>query len=96
MNKIKTLLDEILDIISKVTGVDKNLIISKNRAKEVADSRRMTVFILRKFGYSLKFIGKLLNLDHTGVLYLIRTHEDALYCKKYKRDFEIIKQKLEL
>lgn len=52
----------ILEEISKVTGVSKDLILSRSRKQDVADARMLFCYMARKEGYLLReiasFIGK--------------------------------------
>jgi chromosomal replication initiation ATPase DnaA len=67
-------IDILADAVSDLNKVDKNIILSKCRVREAVMSRMMMCKFLREEeGLTLQHTGKLLNIDHTTVLYAIRT-----------------------
>jgi chromosomal replication initiation ATPase DnaA len=62
--------NDILEIISKESGVTMEDILSRSRKTEKVISRHIFCGILRKnYNYSLPFIGELVGRDHTTVIY---------------------------
>jgi chromosomal replication initiator protein len=61
---------DILEIISKESGVTIEDILSRSRKTEKVISRHIFCGILRKnYNYSLPFIGELVGRDHTTVIH---------------------------
>jgi chromosomal replication initiator protein len=61
---------DILEIISKESGITVEDILSTCRKKEKVQSRHIFCGILRKnYNYSLPFIGELVGRDHTTVIH---------------------------
>ena len=50
-NKDKKPMEIILEEISKVTGVSKDLILSRSRKQDMADARMLFCYMARKEGY---------------------------------------------
>lgn len=67
-------IDVLADSVSDLNKIDKSIILSKSRLREAVLSRNMMCKFLREEeGLTLKHTGKLLGLDHTTVMYAIRT-----------------------
>ena len=69
--------DELLGIISTVSGQPREKIISKERYRNYVIPRQLLCFYLReKYNYKLVSIGKQLGIDHTSVIHAIKkVHE---------------------
>lgn len=52
---------------------------SKSRKKEIVFQRRQLAIELREQGLSLPKIGKILNRNHTTILYYLRTPDSEKY-----------------
>lgn len=66
--------DVLADVVSDINKIDKSIILSKSRLREAVLSRNMMAKFLREEeGLTLQHIGKLLSIDHTTVIYGIKT-----------------------
>jgi hypothetical protein len=91
------LFEKVLDVASRVTGCNRDAILSRCKQKYLADARRMMVGILYSYGYSISHISRLFNFsNHTNARYLLHTHPDYLYYKKYEYQYKTILKQLEL
>lgn len=70
--------DEIKKIVSKVTYVDIEDIVSKNRKQKFFFARMMCAVLLRECNYSLYNIGAAINRDHATVVYYLKQHDTEL------------------
>lgn len=90
------LFERVIDVVAEVTECAKVAILSRCRHKDLADARIMAVSILYEYGYSITHIARLFNFKtHGSAWYLIYSHKDALYVKKYNYLFNTIKTKLD-
>lgn len=86
-------LKEALDMMSKIcaeTDTSIELVRSKNRTRDVAESRFLCAYFLRTaLKMSLSSIAELLDRDHTSVLHMVRNaeawieHQDKHFYTKY-------------
>lgn len=58
-----------IDLMSKIVGSD---ILQKSRNQTIVWARNMVAYCLRLDGLSLEKVGKILNLNHTSILYCER------------------------
>jgi chromosomal replication initiator protein len=79
-NRVKLSKEDILDIISKESGVSIGEIVSKSRKKEVVNARFIFCSILKDhYGYSLVHIGELIGgRDHTTIINAIDQHKSRV------------------
>jgi chromosomal replication initiation ATPase DnaA len=68
--------ENIIDDIFEKYGVKKQHLFSRRRNAELVKVKKLTYWTLRQAGLSLPKIGKLMNKDHSTVLYGIRTFKD--------------------
>ena len=66
-NKDKKPMKVILKDVSRVTGVSKDLILSRLRKQEVADARMLFCHMARKEGYLLREIASFIGLTYSRV-----------------------------
>jgi hypothetical protein len=91
------LIEKVLDATSRVTGCNRDAILSKCRHKDLVDARKMLVTILYNYGYSISKIAQLLLLkNYSSARYLLQSHKLALYYKKYEYQYKTILKQLEL
>lgn len=77
--------DEIKKIVSKVTYVDVDSIVSKSRKQKCFFARMLCAVLLRECNYSLYNIGEAINRDHATVIYYLKTHGTELdYNSEYR------------
>ena len=72
-------LREVLDIVSGITGVFQDDIISDKRYREVVTARALFCYICRfKMDKSLKNIGNFINRHHSSVINLVSNYDNFL------------------
>lgn len=92
-------IEEIYESIYEVTGVNKTDLISKNRHRNIADTRKILIQMIRdKYNYTLSTIGKLINRDHATVIHSLKASEwllehDKLFRSRYDKINNIINKK---
>jgi hypothetical protein len=89
------LFEKVLDVASRVTGCNKDAILSKCRHEDLANTRRMMVSILHVYGYSISHISRLLNMTNAATRHFLNTHPNLLYYKKYEYYYNTILKQLE-
>ena len=93
--------EEILDIVAKNCCVSTSQILSRVRDRDVIDARFIFAAVMKKeFGYTLKYIGKILNRDHTTIIHSLETFQDRYKQYNEYREvadgvFQEIKSKIE-
>ncbi|MBR6708112.1 MAG: chromosomal replication initiator protein DnaA [Clostridia bacterium] len=76
---VSVTVDKIFTAVSRRTNVSRDDMVGVSRAKEVAQSRHLCVYIIREVtGLSLPQIGKLFNRDHSTVVSSISTIEKRM------------------
>lgn len=68
--------EKIIEDICEKYGVKKQHLLSRRRDAELVKIKKLTYWTLRQAGLSLPKIGKLMNKDHSTVLYGIRTFNE--------------------
>lgn len=70
---------DVLELVSEVTNIDKDAILSRTRKREYVIARQLAAyFLVRHQGYGLVMAGKEINLDHSTIIYHLRQIENAL------------------
>ncbi len=83
-NAKKITIDDIIDKTAKFLGVKKEEILSCSRSKDIANARRLAMYLCREITQmSLPEIGEAFNKNHTTVLYS---------CDKIKKDAAVNKE----
>lgn len=87
-NRVKLSKDDILDIISKESGIDVHEIVSRSRKKEIVNARFIFCSIMKDYyDYSLVHIGELVGgRDHTSVIHAIEQHRSRIKNEDKYRD----------
>ena len=76
---VSVTVDKIFATVYKKYGISKDDIIGKNRSREIAQARHVTIYLIRKITeMSLPNIGKIFNRDHTTALASFETIERKL------------------
>ena len=77
-------LSEIIDRVSKITGVSREAMVRKGRQSRTVFARTMAVHAIRTTcnGWSLQNIGDIFSRDHTSVLADLRRHADFMAMDK--------------
>ena len=73
----------IISGVSTISGVAIVDIMSNSKKKEVALAKGIACAIFNDYGYGVREIGRLLNIDHKGVAVYIGSHDNRLADKKY-------------
>ena len=81
--RYSTLENVIISGVSTVTGVAISELMSSSKKKEVALAKSVACAIFDHYGYGVREIGRLLNIDHKGVAVYIGSHDNRLADKKY-------------
>lgn len=80
---------EILEIVSKVTGICINRLTSRNQTRNLVEPRMLFYFLVRKYtSCTLKDLGKIVSRDHTTILNGIVNHHNYSSipnCMEYHR-----------
>lgn len=59
--------------LSDLTGINPTKILSRDRTKRVSEARAMIAFTLRNAGFGFTQIGKILDRDHSTIIYHVDT-----------------------
>jgi chromosomal replication initiator protein len=87
-SRVKLSKEDILDIISKESGVSVHHIVSRSRKKEIVNARFIFCSIMKDhYDYSLVHIGELVGgRDHTSVIHAIAQHRSRVKNEDAYRD----------
>lgn len=90
----KALLNSLISIV--ISSFDSSLedIQSTNRNANLCDVRKILTYELRQGGYTLEEIGKVLNRDHSTVLYNMKNYEIRLLNDKTFKEKVLIVERL--
>ena len=69
-------------------GISKELILSKDRSREVVLARMYLTHLLRENGFSFSYIGRIINREHTSVMHLFRKAENDARIQRFEVDKE--------
>jgi chromosomal replication initiator protein len=98
-NRVKLSKEDILDIISKESGVGIHEIVSRSRKKEIVNARFIFCSIMKDYyDYSLVHIGEMAGgRDHTSVIHAIEQHRSRVKNEdSYRNLTSIIYEKISL
>ena len=76
---------------STITGVAIAEIMSNSKKKEVALAKSVACAIFNDYGYGIREIARLLNIDHKGVSVYIGSHDNRMADKKYLIKYNKVK-----
>ena len=76
---------------STITGVAIAEIMSNSKRKEVALAKSVACAIFNDYGYGVREIARLLNIDHKGVSVYIGSHDNRMADKKYLIKYNKVK-----
>jgi chromosomal replication initiation ATPase DnaA len=62
-------IDKLFEIIEQSCGVTRSDIEGKSRKRSVVVCRKIIGYLLRQKGYTLLYIGKILNRHHSSIVY---------------------------
>ena len=89
--------EQILELVCAYFNLDKALIQTTSRKREIVEARQITMYFAKKFtSFSLSYIGKIVGgKDHATVLYAIQTVKDQIEINKaYRLTVESIETSL--
>lgn len=76
---------------STISGVAIAEIMSNSKKKEVALAKSVACAIFNDYGYGVREIARLLNIDHKGVSVYIGSHDNRMADKKYLIKYNKVK-----
>lgn len=85
----------IISGVSTITGVSIVDIMSNSKKKEVALAKSIACAVFNDYGYGVREIGRLTNIDHKGVAVYIGSHDNRLADKKYLIKYNKVKSFVE-
>lgn len=69
----------VIEIVTKFMRVSFDRLTTRNRRREIVDTRRLIMYFLREEGFKLTTIGKLFKQDHSTVIHAIDTMNDLIF-----------------
>jgi predicted transcriptional regulator len=76
---------------STISGVAISDIMSNSKKKEVALAKGIACAVFNDYGYGVREIARLLNIDHKGVSVYIGSHDNRMADKKYLIKYKKVK-----
>jgi hypothetical protein len=77
--------EQLLSIVSQVTGISQDDIISQTRKRDVCMAKQLFAYFLRvKFHLKLKQISGIMKNDHSSVIHSMKVIENMLWIKDDK------------
>ena len=80
---------------STITGVPIVDMMSNSKRKEIALAKSIVCAVLNDYGYGVREIGRLTNIDHKGVAIYIGSHDNRMADKKYLIKYNKVKSFVE-
>lgn len=80
---------------STVTNVALMDIMSNGKKKEIAMAKSIACQVLSEYGYGIREIGRLINLDPKGVKVYVESHDNRLADKRYAIKYNKVKSFVE-
>ena len=84
MEKSKIFAD-ILSVLSRVSCIPEDAILSRSREEEVIDVRFILVKLLHERGFYPRSISSLIGRGKTDVCYILRRFDERMECRKMMR-----------
>lgn len=83
---------EIIELVSDVTGVSVDDMLSKSRTREIQDAKKMAIGIIREHtGMTANRIGFMFSVTHASILNALRWHKSLIESiPQYKQNYEKI------
>jgi chromosomal replication initiation ATPase DnaA len=81
----------IISGVSTITGVAITDMMSNSKKKEVALAKSVACAVFNDYGYGVREIGRLLNIDHKGVAVYVGSHDNRMADKKYLIKYNKVK-----
>ncbi|GEM_PF-4763406 len=80
---------------STITGVNIIDIMSNNKKKEIALAKSIVCAVFNHYGYGVREISRLINIDHKGVSIYVGSHDNRMADKKYLIKYTKVKSFVE-
>ena len=94
MKNNKEIFEESLDLVCKITRLDKTDILSKSRVRSIVNARKTLVYYM-KSNYDLRWVdmANMLNLNHATIIHYYKCINDNYM---YDRDIRSLKFRIDL
>ena len=76
-------LNEVLDVVCRITQIHKDDILGTSRLAKIVEARKLVIIILYQYGYGVYDIGVMLNRDHSTIFHHV---QDIEFLKVYEKD----------
>lgn len=85
----------LLECLANLYDITSADILGKCRKAHISEARMIFIHLMRHLGYSTTYLGKLLNRDHTTMIYNTKTFDnrykyDVMFRKKVDKMLEIV------
>ena len=80
-----TIFAEILSVLSRVSCIPADAILSRSREEEVIDVRFILVKLLHERGFYPRSISSMIGRGKTDVCYILRRFDERMECRKMMR-----------
>lgn len=88
---IQSEVDEIFEVVERITGVTKKMLISETRKRFIVDARKIFVCVLRNHMNLTCFqIGGIIGKDHSSIVHYDRMHKVHMMEKEYRRMYSAV------
>ena len=85
----------LLECLANLYDITSADILGKCRKAHISEARMIFIYLMRHLGYSTTYLGKLLNRDHTSMIYSTKTFDnrykyDVMFRKTVDNRLEIV------
>lgn len=80
-----TIFADILSVLSRVSCIPEDAILSRSREEEIIDVRFILVKLLHERGFYPRSISSLIGRGKTDVCYILRRFDERMECRKMMR-----------
>lgn len=80
-----TIFADILSVLSRVSCIPENAILSRSREEEIIDVRFILVKLLHERGFYPRSISSMIGRGKTDVCYILRRFDERMECRKMMR-----------
>lgn len=90
-------IDKLFEIVKSECKVSEDEVKSKTREREVVVCRKIIAILLRKENYTISYISKLLNRNHSSIVYFtdcMKFEDGIKYDPLFKRYYNAVVDKL--
>jgi len=87
----QTEVDEVFEVVERITGVSKKMILSDTRKRFIVDARKIFVNVLRNHMNLTCFqIGGVVGKDHSSIVHYDKMHKVHMMEKEYRRMYSAV------